>query len=218
MAIGEKITRFRRQHDMTMAELAKLLKTTAQTIYKYEHNIITNIPSQKIELLCKAFKIEPWELLDWAPPKNFTPSYDKETGMLTIPFISQKLSAGSGEDFLPDEDLEIKTVDVLESIVKGAVDKASLLCAEVRGDSMIEANIYSGDLVIFSRGLVKGEGIYVLSLCNEVLVKRLAFDALSNTLTIISDNRNYPPKTVEADNDNVRILGKVVGWIHAEPT
>ena len=149
--------------------------------------------------------------------QSFEATYDKETGILTIPFVSQKLSAGPGQDYLPDEDLEIKSVDVLDTMIKGAVDRSNLLCAEVRGDSMIEANIYSGDLVIFSRGLVKGEGIYVLSLCNEVLVKRLAFDALSNTLTIISANRNYPPKTVEADNDNVRILGKVVGWIHAEP-
>lgn len=215
MTIGEKITKYRQKDDMTMAELAKVLGVTAQTIYKYEHDIITNIPSSKIELLCKAFKIEPWELLGWAPPKDFTPSYNKETGMLTIPFISQKLSAGFGEEELPEECLTVKTIDVLSSMIKGSVDKGSLVCAEAKGDSMIGANIFSGDFVIFSRGLISGEGIYVIVLYDEVMVKRISFDAPEATLTIISENDKYPVKTVNAEN--VRILGKVVGWIHSEP-
>ena len=96
------------------------------------------------------------------------------------------------------------------------ISKKVLTAAEVKGDSMMDANIYSGDIVIFARGRIEGDGIYVLSLAGEVLVKRLQFDALSNELTIISMNKNYAPRTVSADADGLRILGKVVGWFHNE--
>ena len=96
------------------------------------------------------------------------------------------------------------------------ISKKVLTAAEVKGDSMIEANIYPGDIVIFARGRIEGDGIYVLALAGDVLVKRLQFDALSNELEIISMNRNYKPRIVSADADGLRILGKVVGWFHNE--
>ena len=125
------------------------------------------------------------------------------------------ISAGFGEEELPDECLEVKSIDILASMAKG-ISKKILTAAEVKGDSMIEANIYPGDIVIFARGRVEGDGIYVLALGGEVLVKRLQFDSLSNELEIISMNKNYKPRTVAADADGLRILGKVVGWFHNE--
>ena len=132
-----------------------------------------------------------------------------------IPFISQKLSAGPGQEWLPDEDMEIKTINLAEDLPKG-VDPSTLICAEVQGDSMIGVNLLPGDIVIFSRGYISGEGIYVLALCGDVLVKRLEWNRLENKLSIISENDRYPVQIVEADNDNVMILGKVVKWIHFE--
>lgn len=154
----------------------------------------------------------PW-LWGYDVPMEYEISYDSDNGILSIPFISQKLSAGIGEDFLYDECISVKKVDILEKMIRGC-NKATLVCAEVKGDSMIDANIFSGDYVIFSRGLIEQEGIYVINVMGEILVKRLAFDGIDNTVTIISANKNYPAKTTSADN--VTILGKVVGWIHNE--
>lgn len=207
----------RSDKNITLEELAKLIGTTKQTIYKYENGIITNIPYEKVYALAKALNTTPDYLMGFTSSNDKSISYNKETGILTIPFINQKLSAGIGEDFLSDDDdISIKKIDILDTLTKG-VDKDSLVCAQVKGDSMIDANLYSGDLVIFSKGLINQEGIYVLSLCNEVLIKRLTFDKLDNTITIISENKKYPQKTVNADNENLIILGKVVGWIHGEP-
>ena len=212
MTVGQRIKALRTRKGLSQTELADAAKISKQNLYKYEMGIITNIPSNKIELIAEILGTTPAYLVGW---ENFTPSYDKETGMLTIPFISQKLSAGFGEEELPDECLTVKTIDVLSSMIKGSVDKGSLVCAEAKGDSMTGANIFSGDFVIFSRGLVSGEGLYVIVLYDEVMVKRISFDAPADTLTIISENDKYPVKTVNAEN--VRVLGKVVGWIHAEP-
>lgn len=215
MTTGEKIKQTRIAQNMTMEEFAEKIGTTKQNIYKYENGIVTNIPLPKIQAMAKVLGVEPGWLAGFQ--KNTSYSYDKSTGLLTIPFISQKLSAGPGEDYLPEECMEVRTIDVLACMLRGVEDRSTLVCAEAKGDSMVGARIYSGDYVVFSRGLVNEEGIYVLSLCGDVLVKRLSFDKLDNKLSIISENPKYPVKTVDADDPNVRILGKVVGWIHAEP-
>lgn len=60
-------------------------------------------------------------------------------------------------------------------------------------------------------------GIYVLAVNGELLVKRLQFDRIFNRLHIISDNTKYRPVEIPLEGlDNVRILGKVVIWVHGE--
>lgn len=78
---------------------------------------------------------------------------------------------------------------------------------------MIGENISSGDVVIFSKGLINQEGIYVINYAGDINIKRLDFDGLANKVSIISANPKYPTKVVDADC--VTILGKVVGLIHA---
>ena len=110
----------------------------------------------------------------------------------------------------------MKRIQVPESLTKGVADKSTLVSAEVKGDSMIDANIFPGDYVFFSKGLIKGEGIYVIAFAGDIMVKRLSFDAPKNKLSIISENKNYPVRIIDAESDGVRILGKVIGWIHNE--
>ena len=200
---------------MSQAELAEKTGINFSTISSYVSGRFEpkRTPLMK---LAKALDVSPTWLAGFDVPMDAeTPYYNSDTGILTIPFITQKLSAGFGEDELPDDCLEVRSIDILASMAKG-ISKKILTAAEVKGDSMIEANIYPGDIVIFARGRIEGDGIYVLALAGEVLVKRLQFDALSNELTIISMNKNYAPRTVSADADGLRILGKVVGWFHNE--
>lgn len=211
---GTRIKRFREKNGLTMEEVGKSIGLTKQAIYKYENDIVTNIPYDKILLLAKALHVEPWEILGWNAPDNdkvFKLSPDSAT--ITIPFINQKLSAGTGADYLSAEDTTVRTISVLSTIARGA-NIESLVAAEVVGDSMIGEKIFSGDIVIFSRGLIRGSGIYVINYAGEVMVKKVTFDALENKVTIISANIDYPPKTVDADC--IAILGKVLGWIHME--
>ena len=135
---------------------------------------------------------------------------------ISVPLISQKISAGYGEDYLDDDSITMKRIQIPESLTKGVADKSTLVSAEVKGDSMIDANIYPGDYVFFSKGLIKGEGIYVIAFAGDIMVKRLSFDAPRNKLSIISENKNYPVRIIDAESDGVRILGKVIGWIHNE--
>ena len=207
---GERIRELRERKHMTQEELGKAIGTTKQNIFKYESGAVKTIPRDKLDLLAKTLEVEPWEILGWDGPWNAKDKY------ISVPLISQKISAGYGEDFLDDDSITMKRIQIPESLTKGVADKSTLVSAEVKGDSMIDANIFPGDYVFFSKGLIKGEGIYVIAFAGDIMVKRLSFDAPRNKLSIISENKNYPVRIIDAESDGVRILGKVVGWIHNE--
>ena len=65
MSVGLRIKSAREQRNMTLDEVAKRCDTTKQTIYKYENEIVTNIPYDKIVLLSKALDVTPSYLFGW---------------------------------------------------------------------------------------------------------------------------------------------------------
>lgn len=65
MTIGERIKLLRDSNNITQTELAEIVGTTKQNIYKYENGIITNIPSDKVELIAKHFHVSPAYIMGW---------------------------------------------------------------------------------------------------------------------------------------------------------
>ena len=65
MSIGTKIRELREARGMSLEDVAKLCGTTRQAIYKYENEIVTNIPYDRIILLAKALNTTPAQLFDW---------------------------------------------------------------------------------------------------------------------------------------------------------
>lgn len=70
MSIGAKIRELRESRNMSLEDVAKLCNTTRQTIYKYENEIVTNIPYDKIVLLAKALNTTPSNLFGWKEEKS----------------------------------------------------------------------------------------------------------------------------------------------------
>lgn len=67
---GSIIKRLREEKGFSQVELARKIGVSKQTLYKYEKNIVTNIPSDKIEALAKALGTTPEVLMGWTePPK-----------------------------------------------------------------------------------------------------------------------------------------------------
>ena len=70
MTIGQRIKLARERKDMTLDEVAKRCNTTKQTIFKYENEIVTNIPYDKIVLLSNALEVSPSYLFGWDEKEN----------------------------------------------------------------------------------------------------------------------------------------------------
>ena len=80
---------------------------------------------------------------------------------------------------------------------------------KVRGDSMINAGILEGDLVIVSpqQNAINGD-IVVALLQDEATMKR--FLARDNKIYLMPENENYNPIEIE-DREDFSIIGKVIG-------
>ena len=66
MTIGDRIRKQRELLGLSQTELARKTKISKQTLYKYEMNIITNIPSDKLELISKFLDVSPSYLMGWS--------------------------------------------------------------------------------------------------------------------------------------------------------
>ena len=108
MTIGQRIRVARERRNLTLDEVAKRCNTTKQTIFKYENEIVTNIPYDKIVLLSNALDVSPSYLFGWDEKKD-SPS---------------KLSLTEGEELMLElfrripEDRQTAALELLKAALK----------------------------------------------------------------------------------------------------
>lgn len=68
MANGERIKALRKQHHMTLEDVAQSIGVSRANVYKYESGGIENIPEDKLEKLSVLFGV----------PKSYLMGWDKE--------------------------------------------------------------------------------------------------------------------------------------------
>lgn len=84
MSMGTKIRELREAKGMSLEDVARLCGTTRQAIYKYENEIVTNIPYDRIILLAKALNTTPSQLFDWKEEKTNSPHDSLTEGEKTM--------------------------------------------------------------------------------------------------------------------------------------
>ena len=65
MTRGERLKELRNKIDRTLEEVGQTVNISKQNLYKYENDIITNIPSDKIEALASYYMVTPAYLMGW---------------------------------------------------------------------------------------------------------------------------------------------------------
>ena len=63
--IGARLKSLRAKSGKTLLEAGNLAGVSKQNLYKYESNIITNIPSNKIEALANIYNVSPAYIMGW---------------------------------------------------------------------------------------------------------------------------------------------------------
>ena len=121
---GDAIKDLRKRAGYSQEELASLLETTKQTIYKYETGIVTNIPSDKIEAMANIFHVSPAIIMGWDETIG-TPVYEAAAGEGVL-----------NEGYPSDE-------------VRGILLDPDQFFATVHGRSM-EPTLTDGDLVVIA--------------------------------------------------------------------
>lgn len=129
---------------------------------------------------------------------------------LPVPLVGQ---VAAGQMTLAIEEAEQEVG--LDSALFGLNEQDALFCLRVKGNSMRDAGILEGDLVVVQRKTTPQPGqIVVARLGEEATVKR--FEKQGNRIILKPENPEYAPIEITPEMDCVEgfeILGVVVGLI-----
>lgn len=207
MALKDNIKKKRAQLEMTLEDVARIVGVSRQTIQKYENGIIPNIPSDKIEKLAEALKTTPAYLMGWE--NNFEKTYPLPSNILPyvqgrrIPILG---SIQAGYPVMALENIEgYDYADVPEN--------GDYFFLRVKGDSMENARIYDGDLVLIRQQNYADSGQIVACLVNgdEATLKR--FRQQRDMVILQPENAAYEPIIIpvcDFDSGYAQIIGVAV--------
>ena len=88
MTVGDRIKKIRIEKDISQIDLATKSGISKQTLYKYENNIVTNIPLSTITSIANALNVSEAVIMGWAESGKTpeVPDYDESTIELIMLF------------------------------------------------------------------------------------------------------------------------------------
>lgn len=198
MTLGERIKFFRERKGLGLTELASLVNISKQSLYKYENNIITNIPSDKIEMIAKKLDTTPAILMGWESNVSALPN-DK----IFMRPLYNSVAAGIGA--VADNTI----LTYIPTFISNSMEKDMYIWVNVHGDSMSPL-IDDGSKILIKKqeSVDSGQIAVVLIDGEEAVVKKVEYG--SDYVTLISINPYYPPRRFEGKEVlRLRVVGLV---------
>lgn len=203
MSLGQNIRMYRERLGLSQEELAKRLGyKDRSTIAKIESNV-NDITQSKIVAIAAALETTPAALMGWEAPNtqvlpgNIMPMPE----MRKIPLIG---AIACGKPILAEEYIEEYI-----NIPKHIGGDFALTC---KGDSMINARIFDGDIVyIRQQETVENGEIAAVLIDGEATLKRVKL--YDDHVSLEPENPQYRPIVLWGEEMNsARILGKAVAF------
>lgn len=204
MNIGD-IMRVRRQElGLTLEEVGDYVGVGKSTVRKWEHGDIENMKRDKIALLSKILKLSPLTFItgevEYGTPDNIIPL----PKMKKIPLLG---TIACGEPILATENIE--------ALINADEDLNADFALRCKGDSMINARIFDGDIVyIREQPDVEDGEIAAVLVGEEATLKRVY--KYPSKVVLRPENPLYDDMIYSKEEMNeVRILGKAVAFLSA---
>lgn len=123
--------------------------------------------------------------------------------LFTTKEVIGEVAAGEPLTIYPD------SIDIIELPALARIpDDAFIL--QVKGDSLKDANIFSGDMVIVNPNLEPLKGHFVVAIIDDsAVVKR--YYKKRDRIELHSENPEYKPIIIEKNRTNFKIVGVVTG-------
>lgn len=201
MTKGERIKARREELGITQVALADMIGESKQTVYKYESGLVSNIPSDKVELIAKALGVQPEWIMGWDVSSSpIPPGFIPLPKTYKVPLVGR---IACGTPITAEENLE----GYIDVPVDRQVDFA-LLC---EGDSMVDAGIKNGDAVyIRKQPTVENGQIAAVRIGDEATLKHVYYSP--DKLILQPENPAFPPIVLIGEEMNTAIIeGKAVG-------
>lgn len=209
MTVGDRIRQARLEQDVTQQELADYIGVSKQAVYKYENNIVTNIPTDKVDAIAKRLRVSPAYLMGWeeqpAPAASKEPAIPP--GFMPMPEMVQVPLIGSIACGTP-----ITAEQNIKSYVGVPAAWRADFALECHGDSMAPT-ICDGDVVcIRSQPEVEQGQIAAVRIGEEATLKHCYYQ--NGVVQLIADNPSVCPPMVYtgSDLDEIEVEGLAVGF------
>lgn len=198
MTVGERIKILREQFGYSQVDFADKLNVSKQTLYKYENNIVTNIPSDKIEAAAHLVHVSPSYLMGWDDS-------GKPSRKGVVINVLGRVAAGIPINAIED------IIDT-EEIPEDMAATGEFFGLQIHGNSM-EPRMIEGDIVIVRQQDDAESGDIVIAMVNgdEATCKKLV--KYPEGISLVSFNTTYEPmffSNIEIQQKPVRIIGKVI--------
>lgn len=201
--LSNKLKELRKAKKMTLEELAEKIGTSRQTIHRYETGKIANIPPEKVEALASALDTTPSALMGWGEDL-----YERFDNILPISIKRVPIlgDIACGEPIYAEEEHESFAA------VNSSLDAD--FCLRAKGDSMVGARIYDGDIVfIRSQAMVDNGEIAAVIIDDEATLKRVYFYPDEGKLILSPENPRYAPLVYFGNQlESIKIMGKAVAF------
>ncbi|MGN1200892.1 MAG: LexA family protein [Candidatus Caccovivens sp.] len=201
---GNNLQFIRKSRGLTGEQLAKQLNVTSASVSQWENG--KTFPStQTLMELCKILNVSLTDMY-MEHILNTSTTIPKGTRRIKKARIPVLGSIACGQPSYADELLEFY-VDAVDGI-------SADFALWAKGDSMIDARIYDGDLVfIRQQNTVENGEIAAVLIDNEATLKRVYYDEKNATLTLVAANSRYAPFVYHGEELNdIKILGKAVAF------
>lgn len=206
--IGSRIRNRREELGLSQDELGKRLGYKSRSSINKIELDQRNLTQSKIKAIAEALETTPAYIMGWDEPDQ---KLDKENLKFfdnLFPIETKKFpligNIACGKPILADEPFEAY-------IEAGANIKADF-CLRAKGDSMIGARIYDGDIVFIRKQEMVDDGeIAAVLIDDEATLKRVYYDQESNVIQLFAENPQYKTMRFAGEElDHIRILGKAV--------
>lgn len=206
--IGSRIRNRREELGLSQDELGKRLGYKSRSSINKIELDQRNLTQSKIKAIAEALETTPAYIMGWDEPDQ---KLDKENLKFfdnLFPIETKKFpligNIACGKPILADEQFEAY-------IEAGANIKADF-CLRAKGDSMIGARIYDGDIVFIRKQEMVDDGeIAAVLIDDEATLKRVYYDQESNVIQLFAENPQYKTmRFAREELDHIRILGKAV--------
>ena len=215
LELYRNIKKRRLELDMTQSDLAKKLGYSDKSMIAKIEKGAVDLSQSKITAFAKALKTTEVALMGWddssepaaatghnmsALPKEVLEQL-KPVKIKSFPMLGY---VACGEPIFADKNFE--------AFVMADADIDADYCLTCKGDSMINARIYDGDIVfIKSCSMVDNGDIALVVIDNDVTLKRVYYYPDEQLLKLVSENPLYAPFVYSgAELEQIHILGKAV--------
>ena len=203
--VGDYIKSLRQSKGMTQEELGNIIGVKKAAVQKWESGLVQNLKRETIKKLADFFEVNPSTFIDVADSSDIS----NIAGIfpvkkIRIPMLGE---IACGAPIFADQQYE-QYVDVNE-------DYNADFCLRAKGDSMINANISNGDVVLISEmSMVNNGEIAAVVVNDEATLKRVYYYREKNKLILQAENPAVEPLVyTDEELDTIRILGKAVAVI-----